>query len=166
LERSILTTKATKEHQGKTSTADYADEFGFGSDYPNVRDAVRDDLSLKARFDSMETKKTTNLIQAIDRVTGKPLGGVLVDAGKFSFRVESAGIADDTWLRASRVTGHLPILCDQESRPVKYLDIRIAISEADGRLLARYSARGAQFQCFRQKSISSIVSGSTMSLDF
>ncbi|HWZ45902.1 MAG TPA: M48 family metalloprotease [Candidatus Saccharimonadales bacterium] len=105
------------------------------SDYPNVRDAVKDDPSLKAKFDSMEAKKTANLIQAIDRLTGKPLGGVLVDTGKLSFRVESAGIAGDTVV--AKVSGNRTFVYSLRSgeQTGKVFGHPIAISAAAGRLL-------------------------------
>jgi len=105
------------------------------SDYANVRDAVRDDPSLKARFDSMEAKKTASLIQAIDRVTGKPLSGVLVDTGKLSFRVESAGIAGDTVVAG--VSGNRTFIYSLRSgeQTGKVFGHPIAISAAAGRLL-------------------------------
>jgi len=65
------------------------------ANYDNIKDAAQEDSRLRAQLDSIDAKKTTYLIQPLDGMTGKPLGAVLVDTGKLSFKVERAVTAGD-----------------------------------------------------------------------
>ena len=62
----------------------------------NMKDAVKDDPDLRTRFDNLDAKKDAYVIQVVDAATGKPVGGVIVDTGKLSFKVKGAVQAGDT----------------------------------------------------------------------
>jgi len=66
------------------------------ANYGNIKDAVKDDPRLREQLASMDAKKDSYLIQSLDSATGRPLGAVLVDTGKLSFKVERAISASDT----------------------------------------------------------------------
>jgi Peptidase family M48 len=76
---------------GKTVT------FIIGN-YDRIRDTVKQDPALSKRLDAIGDKKgkeASYLIQVFDSRSRDPLGNVLVDTGKLSFRVENAATAGD-----------------------------------------------------------------------
>lgn len=61
----------------------------------NMRDAVKDNATLRAELESLDAKKDAYVIQVLEASTGKPQGAVLVDTGKLSFLVQHLVCAED-----------------------------------------------------------------------
>ena len=65
-------------------------------DYDSIKAAAREDSDLSNRLKNIPGKQDAYLIQAFEATTGKPMGNVLVDTGKLSFKVKSAYTVGDT----------------------------------------------------------------------
>src|SRR5579871_834239 len=64
-------------------------------DWGGIKEAAKEDESINARLARLENKDTSYLLEAFEPKTGKPLGSVLVDTGKLSFRVSAGYTAGD-----------------------------------------------------------------------
>src|SRR5579864_369152 len=64
-------------------------------DWGGIKEAAKEDESISSRLGRLENKDTSYLLEAFEPKTGKPLGSVLVDTGKLSFRVSGGYTAGD-----------------------------------------------------------------------
>jgi WD40 repeat protein len=69
-------------------------------DWDSMKAAAKEDAALNAALNSINGKRDAYILQAFEVATGKLLGTVLVDTGKFSFRVKWAETFGDTVLVA------------------------------------------------------------------
>jgi WD40 repeat protein len=68
--------------------------------WDGMKAAAKEDPALDAALNSINGKRDAYIVQAFELATGKPLGAVLVDTGKLSFRVKWAVTLGDTVLVA------------------------------------------------------------------
>jgi WD40 repeat protein len=69
-------------------------------DWDSMKAAAKEDPALNTALNSIDAKRDAYILQAFATTTGKPLGSVLVDTGKLSFRVKWASTIGDTVLVA------------------------------------------------------------------
>jgi len=69
-------------------------------DLDSMKAAAKEDPNIHKALNAIDSKRDAYLLQAFDVATGKPLGSVLVDTGKLSFRVRWAVTVGDTVLVA------------------------------------------------------------------
>jgi WD40 repeat protein len=69
-------------------------------DWDSIKAAAREDPGVNAALNTIDSKRDAYLLQAFEATTGKPLGAVLVDTGKLSFRVRGAVTVGDMVLVA------------------------------------------------------------------
>jgi WD40 repeat protein len=70
------------------------------ADWDSIKAAARENPGINAALNSIDAKRDAYILQAFEATTGKPLGAVLVDTGKLSFRVRWAVTLGDTVLVA------------------------------------------------------------------
>jgi WD40 repeat protein len=69
-------------------------------DLDGMKAAAKEDPNIHKALNAIDSKRDAYLLQAFEVATGKPLGAVLVDTGKLSFRVRWALTVGDTVLVA------------------------------------------------------------------
>ena len=69
-------------------------------DWDGIKAAARENPGVNAALNAIDAKRDAYLLQAFEATTGKPLGAVLVDTGKLSFRVLGAVTVGDMVLVA------------------------------------------------------------------
>jgi hypothetical protein len=69
--------------------------FSWQVDEDSAKDEIKNSPALQARLAAIHDRKTTYLIEVADAKTGTPIGSLLIDTGKGSFRVEGAYSAGD-----------------------------------------------------------------------
>src|SRR5262249_51624931 len=69
-------------------------------DWDGMRAAAKENPGLSAALNAINNKRDAYIVEAFDVTTGKPMGAVLVDTGKLSFRVKWAITIDDIVLVA------------------------------------------------------------------
>lgn len=104
------------------------------SGWDGIRAAAKEDPVLKARLSSVDDKHDAYVLQALDALTGKLLGSVLVDTGKKSFHVLSA-----------YTLGETVFVGDSENRTLVY---SLKTGEEKGRLVGHIVAASGNGQKF------------------
>jgi hypothetical protein len=69
--------------------------FSWQVDEDSAKDEIKKSPALQARLGAIHDRKTTYLIEVVDAKTGTPIGSLLIDTGKGSFKIEGAYSSGD-----------------------------------------------------------------------